>query len=182
MGKPELERFLTHLAVEQKVSASTQNQALSALLFLYQKVLDIELLSLDAVRAKRSDRLPVVLSVQEMRDLLDRMEGIYRLLAELLYGTGMRLLECCRLRVKDVDFDRGQIIVRDGKGEKDRAVPLPVVLVPKLQQQLEVVRTLHQQDLARGFGRVWLPNAPYESLVFNFPVRHQPGLKISLVL
>jgi len=123
MGGPEIEAFLTHLAVEGKVAASTQNQAFAAIQFLYQKILDVELPPLNALRAKRPERLPVVLSVAEVRILLDGLDGIDRLQAELLYGTGMRVLECCRLRVKDVDFDRRQMIVRDGKGEKDRAVP-----------------------------------------------------------
>jgi integron integrase len=160
MGMVEIEVFLTHLAVEGKVAASTQNQALAALLFLYGKVLEIRLERVKAVRAKRPVRLPVVLSVDEVRKLLDSMpHGLYRLLAELMYGTGMRLLECCRLRVKDIDFARRQIVVREGKGEKDRAVPLPGRLEPDLRKQIENVQTLHQEDLAAGHGRVWLPYA-----------------------
>jgi integrase len=125
MGAAEVEAFLTDLAIRGRVAASTQNQALAGLLFLYRNVLEIELPRLDAVRAKRPGRIPVVLSVDEVRSILDRMDGVYRLIAELMYGAGLRLLECCRLRVKDLDFDRGQIVVREGKGDKDRAVPLP---------------------------------------------------------
>ena len=135
LGGRAVEAFLTHLAVAGRVAASTQNQALAAILFLYQKVLEIELPRLDAVRAQRPERLPVVLSVDEVRAVLDRMAGTYRLMAELLYGSGLRLLECCRLRVKDIDFDRAQIIVREGKGNKDRAVPLPERLQSRLLER-----------------------------------------------
>ena len=121
MGAAEVEAFLTHLAVEGNVAASTQNQALSALLFLYREVLQIELPWLDnVVRAKRPQRLPVVLTRNEVRAVLDRMTGVYGLMASILYGTGMRLMECVRLRVKDVEFERGEILIRDGKGAKDR--------------------------------------------------------------
>ncbi len=159
MGAREIEAFLTHLAVVLNVSASTQNQAFSALLFLYQRVLEIELPRLDALRARQPSRLPVVLSVEEVRLIFERMSGRERLMTELLYGTGMRLLEVCRLRVKDVDFDRNQIVVRDGKGNKDRVVPLPERVKPALQRQVEQVATLHAKDLATGHGRVWLPSA-----------------------
>ena len=159
MGVAEIEAFLTHLAVERKLAASTQNQAFSALLFLYQKVLEIELPKVEFLRAQRPERLPVVMSVDEVRAILDRMIGTHRLLAELMYGSGLRILECCRLRVKDVDFDRHQILVRDGKGEKDRAVPLPRRLEPKLKGQLVETRVIHGRDLAAGNGRVWLPYA-----------------------
>jgi len=160
MGAAEVESFLTHLAVEGNVAASTQNQALCALLFLYGKILRLELGPLDAVRAQRPVRLPVVLSVDEVRRLLEAMpEGIYRLMAELMYGTGMRLMECCRLRIKDVDFARRQILVREGKGQKDRAVPLPARLEPPLKVQIDKAVKLHESDLAAGNGRVWLPHA-----------------------
>ena len=159
MGPVEIEAFLNHLAIDRRVSASTQNQAFSALLYLYRQVLEIELPCLDALRARRPQRLPVVLSAEEVRSILDRMHGRERLMVELLYGTGMRLLECCRLRVKDVDFQRNQILVRDGKGQKDRAVPLPRRVKEALRRQVEFVRTLHAQDLAAGHGRVWLPFA-----------------------
>lgn len=159
MAEREIEAFLSHLAVDRQVSASTQNQALAALLFLYHQVLELPLGPLDAVRAKRPERLPVVLSTDEVRAVLGRMDGTARLMAELLYGAGMRLLECCRLRVKDVDFARGQLMIRAAKGQKDRAVPLPRKLVPALKQQIESVRQLHGRDLAAGAGAVWLPGA-----------------------
>ena len=135
MGAAEVEAFLTHLAVEGKVAAATQNQALSALLFLYREVLEINLPWLDqVVRAKRPARLPVVLTRQEVTAVLNRMSGVYGLLARLLYGTGMRLMEVIRLRVKDVDFARGEIVVRDGKGAKDRITMLPQSLMAPLTQ------------------------------------------------
>jgi len=155
-------QFLTHLAVDRKVAASTQNQALSALLFLYRSVLKSEI-ELDAVRAKRPQRLPVVLSIDEVRKVLCNIpEGPYRVMAGLMYGAGLRLMEACRIRVKDVDFDRQLIMVRDGKGEKDRMVPLPQKLVPHLKNQLEFVRQQHQRDLELGAGWVWLPYAMNE--------------------
>ena len=162
MGGPEIEAFLTHLAVEKNVAASTQNQAFAALLFLYHKVLDIELGPIDAVRAQQPQRLPVVLSVDEIRRLLAQIKGrhgVHKLMAELMYGSGLRLLECCRLRVKDVDFARRQMIVREGKGDKDRAVPLPDRLQGPLQAQIDRVRAIHEEDRAEGYGRVWLPTA-----------------------
>ena len=159
MGGPEIARFLTHLATERNVAASTQNQAFSALLFLYRHVLQIELTRIDAMRAKRPERLPVVLSIEEVREIFDKMTGIHRLLAELMYGSGLRILECCRLRVKDVDFDRHQILVRDGDGEKDRAVPLPRRLEERLRVVVAERKVLHLRDLAAGYGRVWLPEA-----------------------
>ena len=164
MGAKEIESFLTDLAVEGRVAASTRNQALAALLFLYLKVLKIELPQLGAVRAKRPSRLPVVLSMGEVRDLLDRMVGVYRIMAELMYGSGLRLLECCRLRVKDIDFARGQIVVREGKGDKDRVVPLPKRLVERLREQARHVEEIHLRDVRDGYGRVWLPSALREKL------------------
>jgi integron integrase len=159
MGGREVEAFLTHLAVEAHVAASTQNQALAALLFLYQKVLAVELPTLDAVRARRPRRLPVVLSVDEVRDVLDGMIGVQRLMAELMYGSGLRLLETCRLRVKDIDFARGQIVVREGKGDKDRVVPLPMRLMAGLRAQIRRVEEIHRADVKAGHGRVRLPSA-----------------------
>lgn len=160
MGAPEVEAFLTHLAVSRDVAAATQNQALSALLFLYREVLGIDLPWLDNVtRAKRPQRLPVVLTRDEVMAVLDRMSGTYGLMASLLYGTGMRLMECVRLRVKDVDFARGEILIRDGKGAKDRVTMLPESLVPTLQTHLHKRRTLFEDDLKRGKARVYLPNA-----------------------
>lgn len=159
MGSAEVNEYLSHLAVEGKVAASTQNQAFSALLFLYTKVLDLKL-ELDAVRAKRPERLPVVLSVDEVRRVLAEVAaGPLRVMAGLMYGSGLRVMEVCRLRVKDIDFERRQIVVREGKGEKDRVVPLPQRLVEGLEAQLDAVRQIHARDLAAGAGWVWLPYA-----------------------
>jgi integron integrase len=160
MGAPEVAAFLTHLAVERNVSASTQNQAKSALLFLYKEVLGVDLPWLDDIEsAKPSRRLPVVLTPREARLLLNELSGTMNLIVSLLYGTGMRLLEGLRLRVKDIEFERREIIVRDGKGGRDRVTVLPENLILPLQQQLALAKRLHQQDLADGFGEVWLPNA-----------------------
>lgn len=160
MGAAEIERFLTSLAVQGKVSTSTQNQALSALLFLYRQVLGAELPWLDGIeRAKKPKRLPVVLTPTETTALLGEMTGVYWLMGSLLYGTGMRLMECMRLRVKDVDFARMEILVRQGKGKKDRRTMLPRVLTDALKAQLAEARRIHQRDLAAGFGRVWMPDA-----------------------
>jgi integron integrase len=162
MGAAEVEQFLSDLAVNGRVSASTQNQALNALLFLYQQVLDIELGRLDAVRARRPKQLPVVLSAAEVAAVLqhvDGADGAFRLMARLLYGCGLRLMECCRLRVKDVGLARGQIIVRGGKGDKDRVVMLPRSVRADLERQLADRRRLHERDLARGVARVELPHA-----------------------
>jgi integron integrase len=148
------------LAVKEHVSASTQNQALCALLFLYREVLarDIGWLD-DVVRAKRPRRLPVVLTRQEVKMLLGALQDGNWIMATLLYGAGLRLLECLRLRVKDVGFDTNQIVVRAGKGNKDRLTMLPAIVKAPLMSHLEHVRTLYQQDLERGFGRVYLPDA-----------------------
>ncbi len=160
MGAEAVEAFLTHLAVEGRVAASTQNQALSALLFLYREVLGINLPWLDGVvRAKLPQRLPVVLTRQEVSGLLDRMNGLHGMMARLLYGTGMRLMECVRLRVKDVDFERAEIVVRDGKGAKDRVTMLPQSLVGPLQDHLRWRRQLFEDDKAKGRAAVYLPNA-----------------------
>lgn len=160
MGAAEVEQFLTHLAVQGKVAASTQNQAKSALLFLYRQVLGIELPWLDDVeKAKAPQRLPVVLTVPEVGRLLDRMDGTNGLIARLLYGTGMRIMEAVRLRVKDVDFQRREIVVREGKGNKDRITMLPLSLIEPLQVHLVHVMRLHEADLEKGFGEVYLPFA-----------------------
>ncbi len=160
LGAAEVEAFLTHLAVAGKVAASTQNQAKSALLFLYKEVLEAELPWLDNVeRAKAPKRLPVVLTRDEVQALLSRLEGTHWLMASLLYGAGLRLMECLRLRVQDVDFSRREILVRDGKGFKDRVTMLPAALAAPLRAHLERVRELHRQDLAAGFGAVHLPYA-----------------------
>ena len=160
MGAREVEAFLTYLAVEGNVAAATQNQALSALLFLYREVLEIDLPWLDnVVRAKRPARLPVVLTRNEVTAVLGRMTGTHALMARLLYGTGMRLMECVRLRVKDVDFERAEILVRDGKGAKDRVTMLPQSLIPALREQVQGRRLLYEDDLARGMAAVYLPDA-----------------------
>ena len=160
MGVAEVTAFLTYLAVERTVSSSTQNQAKSALLFLYREILKIQLPWLDeVVAAKVSKRLPVVLTQVETRRLLEAMSGTMGLISSLLYGTGMRLLEGLRLRVKDVEFSRREIIVREGKGNKDRVTVLPENLLMPLKAHLEKVKTLHERDLDAGFGEVYLPNA-----------------------
>ena len=160
MGGPEVEAFLSDLAMAGRVAASTQNQALSALLFLYRDVLKVELPWLDGVvRAKRSQRVPVVLTENEVRGLLAQLDGTKWLVASLLYSTGMRLLEGLRLRVKDVEFERKEITVRDGKGAKDRHTMLSVRLLEPLRTDVAKVRALHEQDLAAGFGDVYLPFA-----------------------
>lgn len=160
MGGAEVEQFLTHLAVAGNVAASTQNQALSALLFLYREVLGVDLPWMESVvRAKRPQRLPVVLTEDEVRRLLVRLDGRDWLMASLLYGTGMRLMECARLRVKDVDFARNEIVVRDGKGGKDRRTVLPASLRDALQRQLATVQELHREDCASDWHGVYLPHA-----------------------
>ncbi len=166
MGAAEINEFLTHLAVERNVSASTQSQALAAILFLYRDVLGEEVPWLnDLVRAPRRERVPVVLSRDEVRLLLAHLSGAAQLVARLLYGTGMRLLEGLRLRVKDLDFESGEVVVRSGKGNKDRTTTLPRVLTTALRQHLEGVRHLHDRDVAEGFGRVWMP----EALAVKYP-------------
>jgi integron integrase len=160
MGAPEVTRFLTSLAVHGKVAGSTQNQVLSALLFLYRHVLDIDLPWLDdVVRAKRPQRLPVVLTRQEVQSLLQPLRGVPRLMAYLLYGSGLRLLECCRLRVQDVDFGANHLVVRTGKGDKDRVTVLPAAVKAALARHIEEMREQHQRDLRQGAGWVELPTA-----------------------
>lgn len=161
LGGEEVEGFLTHLAVEGRVAPSTQNQALAALLFLYREVLQIELPWAAGIqRAKRKPRLPVVLTVAEVQAVLGRMDGVPLLLAQLLYGPGLRLMECMRLRVKDVDFERREILVREGKGGKDRVTMLPESVVPALRKQIDAVALQHKHDLKDGCGEVYLPYAP----------------------
>ncbi len=160
LGAAEVEAFLTHLAVVEDVAASTQNQAMSALLFLDKVVLDRPLTGrIDACRAKRPERLPVVLTHAEVRAVLAQLEGEKLLMASLLYGSGLRLMECLRLRVKDIDFGQNHLVVRDGKGQKDRVTLLPRSLVEPLTSQIADVRRRHERDLAEGFGRVYLPYA-----------------------
>jgi len=160
MAEPEINAFVTHLAVQSSIGASTQTQALSALMFLYRHVLRKPLPDLDTViRAKRPGRLPSVLTRSEVRRILGRMNGTPRLVATLLYGTGMRLLECLRLRVKDLEFGNNRIIVRDTKGGEDRVVPFPVVARAEMPSWLSRVKRIHDGDLADGFGSVYLPDA-----------------------
>ena len=160
MGAAEVSRFLTWLAVDRQVAASTQNQALGALLFLYRAVIGVAMPWLDdLVRARRPEHLPVVLTRDEVRLVLGEMTGVTRLMASLLYGAGLRLLECCRLRVQDVDFGNSQIVVRSGKGDKDRATMLPGVVKPELSRHLQRVAAQHRRDVNRGAGWVELPDA-----------------------
>jgi integron integrase len=160
MGAAEINQFLTHLAVDGNVSASTQNQAFSALLFLYKVVLEADPGAIaGVVRASRPKRLPVVLTRDEVRRVLAELADPYRLMARLMYGSGLRLLECLRLRVKDLDFTRRELTVREGKGDKDRVTMLPESLEPDLHEHLRKVRRLHENDVADGFGRVYLPHA-----------------------
>lgn len=185
MGASELEAFLSDLAVRRDVSASTQNQALAALLFLYKQVLKQDLPWLgEVVRAKKPARLPVVLSISEVQQMLGHLDGEVGLIARLLYGGGLRLMEGVRLRVKDVDFSRNEIVIRDGKGQKDRVTVMPASLVAPLRQHIARVRSLHQLELAEGRGDVYLPDAlarkypdaPWEwAWQYVFPA---PGLSV----
>jgi integron integrase len=160
MGVAEIEAFLTHLAKDENVSASTQNQALNALLFLYRNVLQMDIaIPIHALRAKPCEYLPTVLSKDETIRVLSGMQGVHQLMAKLLYGCGLRLMECMRLRVKDIDFEQSQIIVREGKGEKDRATMLPASLIQPLKNQITFVKNQHERDLAQGYGSVELPFA-----------------------
>jgi integron integrase len=160
MGAEEINAFVTYLAVKQHVSASTQTQALSALLFLYRHVLNREIGALgDLVRARKSRRLPTVLTQDEVKAVLAQLDGDTWLMAALMYGAGLRLMECLRLRVQDIDFARNEITVRDGKGGKDRMTMLPASIKPALKEQLRRARAVHERDLADGFGCVQLPDA-----------------------
>jgi integron integrase len=160
MGEAEISQFLSHLAVEKNVAASTQNQAFSALLFLYQQVLDRKLDFIDNVqRVTRPAKLPVVFTPAEARAVLAHLKGDYRLMAELLYGSGLRLMECLRLRVKDIDFGYNRITVRDSKGMRERVALLPQQVCRPLRAHLDRVKELHRQDLAHGGGKVYLPFA-----------------------
>jgi integron integrase len=160
MAESEIAQFLSSLATEGRVSASTQNQALNALLFLYNDVLNKRIGLIDGVvRAKRPQRLPVVLTKDEVKRVLDRMSGAPRLMGLLLYGAGLRLMECCRLRVKDIDFSRNEVVVRSGKGNKDRYTMLPSAVHDSLIEHLQGVKAQHDEDLKNGLGRVSLPNA-----------------------
>ena len=160
MAEPEIGQFLSSLATEGHVSASTQNQAFNALLFLYHEILGKKIGLIDnVVRAKRPQRLPVVLTKDEVKKLIDQMSGVPRLMAVLLYGGGLRLMECCRLGIKDIDFTRNEIVVRSGKGNKDRYTTLPNIVREPLVKHLRFVKSQHEADLKAGLGRVNLPNA-----------------------
>jgi integron integrase len=160
LGAQHVGQFLTHLATQRSVAPTTQNQALNALLFLYRRVLGVDLPWLDdVVRAKKPSRLPVVLSVEEVRAVLDRLDGVNWIVGSLLYGSGLRLMECLRLRVKDVDFEMRQIVVRGGKGNKDRVTVLPNSIVESLRAHLAQRRDQHRRNLSRGGGEVYLPFA-----------------------
>ena len=160
MGAAEIRAFLTHLVVEEHVAASTQNQALSALLFLYRSVLQQELDGpIELLRAQKPRRLPSVLTKEETFRVIDRMSGLHQTMAKLLYGSGLRLMECLRLRVKDLDFERRAVVVRDGKGQEDRVTMLPDSLVAPLKEHLRLVKQQHEEDLAQGYGSVYLPDA-----------------------
>ena len=160
MGAAEVEAFLTHLATEGHVAASTQNQAFSALRFLYREVLHRELdAPVHALRAKESQHIPTVLTKDEARQVIAQRSGVYQLQAKLLYGSGLRLLECLRLRVKDIDFERRAITVRDTKGDVDRVTMLPESVIEPLKEHLLWVKRQHQEDLAKGYGNVYLPDA-----------------------
>ena len=160
MGVAEVEKYLTHLAAERQVAASTQNQALSAILFLYREVLKTPMTtSFQFIGAKKPKRLPVVLTKGEVQRVLSRLAGEYHIIAQLLYGSGLRVAEVVRLRVQSIDFEQRQILVRDGKGAQDRITMLPEIVVARLKQHLATVEDLHQDDLRNGYGRVFLPNA-----------------------
>ncbi|NJN03838.1 MAG: integron integrase, partial [Leptolyngbyaceae cyanobacterium RM1_1_2] len=160
MGGAEVEAFLTHLAVEGRVSASTQNQAFSALLFLYRHVLQLPLNErIDAIRAKSSRKLPTVLTPEEVRAVIQPMSGVHRLIVQLLYGSGLRLREAMQLRIKDLDFPQSQIVVRDAKGQESRLTMLPNSVQMPLKEHLQQVKRTHQQDLNLGYGAVTLPFA-----------------------
>lgn len=160
MGEKEIAQFISHLATDRKVAASTQNQALNAIVFLYKRVLNIELGDFGHMeRAKKPEKLPTVMARKEVNQVLSSMSGINQLMAKLLYGCGLRLMECVRMRVKDIDFEQNHIIVRDGKGMKDRSTMLPEQLKPLLIEHLEGVRIMHKQDLKNRLGEVYLPFA-----------------------
>jgi integron integrase len=160
MGENEIRAFIAHLTTERKVAASTSNQALSAILFLYRIVLQVEIkLPPDLSSASRPKRLPTVLTHAEAIQIINHMRGVPRLMTKILYGSGLRVMECMRLRVKDIDFDNHQIIVRGGKGDNDRATILPDSIIPELKQLLQDGKALHQKDLAEGYGETILPNA-----------------------
>lgn len=172
MGSPEVERYLSYLATEGKVAAATQRQALNALVFLYRDVLGMDLGEIAPIRSRRGRKPPTVLTKEEVRQVLGNMPGTHRLMAQLLYGCGLRLMECIRLRIQDVDFGQGNIFVRGGKGGKDRVVGLPDVIRQALEVHIGRVKELHEADLREGFGEVYLP----ESLARKYPKAcREPG-------
>lgn len=186
MGAFEIQTYLNHLAIDRKVAASTQNQALAALLFLYRDVLDIELPKLDVekiTRAKQPSRLPVVLTKNEVDSLLVHLHGMHKLMARLLYGSGMRLMELIRLRVLDIDFERKEIVVRNGKGGKDRVTVLPSTIIPALKEHLEEVQAIFVSDREQGVSGVYLPFAleiKYPNAAFEWRWQYVfPSLKLS---
>ncbi|NOT06090.1 MAG: integron integrase [Anaerolineales bacterium] len=159
MAVPEINQFITHLVVERKASASTQNQAISAILFLYRNLLNITLdeTALDFIRPKKGKRVPIVLSKDEARAVIASLAGPYKIMAQIMYGSGLRLMECLRLRVKDIDFENHRILVYDGKGGDDRVTMLPESLIVPLREHLKEIKIIHQKDLAEGFGSVYMP-------------------------
>ena len=160
MKKPEIEAFLSHLVMKRNVASSTQNQAFNAILFLYNHVLDVDMpQDINALRSKKPVLVPTVMTREETLKLIGSMHGTHQLMAKLMYGCGLRVIECVRLRVKDLDFAMNQIVVRNGKGKKDRITVLPENPKSLLKEHLVYVRQLHQSDLAKGYGRVYLPNA-----------------------
>ncbi len=160
MGEKEIEAFLAYLVMNLNVSSSTQNQAFNALIFLYKNVINMELFGkINAPRAKKKQQVPTVMTHEEAINVIYAMNGIYQIMAKVMYGTGLRVIECVRLRVKDIDFELMQIIVRDGKGGKDRITMFPEAIVEAVREHLNYVKKLHVNDLSNGFGRVYLPNA-----------------------
>ena len=159
MGETEVEAYLSHLATKGKVAASTQRQALNAIVFLYREVLDVDLGKIAPIRSKKQRKPPTVLTQEEVRRVLRNMDGTHRLMAQLLYGCGLRLMECIRLRVQDVDLGQGRVFVRGGKGGKDRTVVLPDALRVTLAEHVGKVRDLHEADLRAGYGEVYIPEA-----------------------
>jgi integron integrase len=176
MGKAEIEAFLTHLAIDLEVSASTQNKAFNALLFLYRQVLGKELAeNINAKRAKRPRRLPNVMSKDEAKRILRAMSGTHQLMAKLFYGSGLRLMECVRLRVKGIDFEMNQIAVRDAKGMKDRVTLLPETVKQPVKDHLAFVKTVHEKDMSQGHGGVFMPGA----LARKYP-NSQPAVGVAI--
>jgi integron integrase len=159
MGEREIEQFLTSLALDRNVAASTQNQAFNAILFLYREVLNIELDEIDSFRADEPDRLPVVCTKDECYEIFSYMKGTYLLICKMLYGSGMRLKECLRLRIKDIDYSVNEIVVRSGKGKKDRSTIFPDSLKPEITAHIRKVKIQHETDLAKGYGSVYMPYA-----------------------